>query len=177
MSTEIAILLRLLEQAFEKRAWHGTNLRGAIRGLTHEEAAWRPGPGRRNIIELTIHAAYWKYAIRRKLTGEKRGSFPVKGSNWFDQEDVGREEWAAAVDLLVSEHRALLDAVRRVTPEELPQKRGIWTVEAMITGAASHDLYHCGQIQLLKRLHRASRYGSDASSRGNGTSGKEPRPK
>ena len=67
--------LSLLDEAFERKAWHGPNLRGTLRGVTAEVAAWRPGAGRHNVWELCVHAAYWKYAVRRMLTGEKRGSF------------------------------------------------------------------------------------------------------
>ena len=47
------------------------------------ESAWRPHPARHSIQEIVVHAAYWKYAVRRRLKGEKRGSFPLKGSDWF----------------------------------------------------------------------------------------------
>src|SRR6185436_8272660 len=78
-------LLALLDQAYDRRSWHGTNLRGSIRGVSTEQAAWRPGPSRHNIWEIVVHAAYWKYAARRRLTGEARVSFPIKGSNWFER--------------------------------------------------------------------------------------------
>ena len=51
-------LLTLLDEAFDKLSWHGPNLRGAIRGVSAEEAAWRPQSRARNIWELTLHAAY-----------------------------------------------------------------------------------------------------------------------
>ena len=68
----IDLLLALLDEAFERKAWHGPNLKGALRGITAREAAWRPAPGSHNIWELVLHAAYWKYAVRRMLTGQKR---------------------------------------------------------------------------------------------------------
>ena len=79
----IAILLRMLDEAYDHRAWHGTNLRGSLRGLNARQAAWRPAPRRHNIWEEAVHTAYWKYAVWRRLTGEKRGSFALEGSNWF----------------------------------------------------------------------------------------------
>src|SRR5262245_18679874 len=82
--TQVAMLLQLLDQAYDKKSWHGPNLRGSIRGLTAEQASWRPRPGRHSIADIVVHAAYWKYAARRRLLGEKRGSFALKGSNWFD---------------------------------------------------------------------------------------------
>ena len=80
---QIDLLLTVLDQAFDKKSWHGTNLRGSLRGITHSQASWRPAAERHNIWELTLHGAYWKYIVRRRLLGERRGSFPHKGSDWF----------------------------------------------------------------------------------------------
>ena len=77
---QIALLLHLLDGGYDKKAWHGPNLRGAIRRLNALQADWRPGPGRRSIADITVHCAYWKYAARRRLVGGKRGSFALKGS-------------------------------------------------------------------------------------------------
>ena len=77
-SKEIEVILTVLDQAFDKKSWHGTNLRGSLRGVTHVQASWRPSPDRHNIWELTLHTAYWKYIVRRRLLGEPRGSFPLK---------------------------------------------------------------------------------------------------
>ncbi len=80
-----SMLLDGLDEAFDKKSWHGPNLRGAIRGVTASQAAWRPTEDRHNIWELTLHAAYWKYAVRRKILREKRGSFVLPGSNFFER--------------------------------------------------------------------------------------------
>src|SRR5947199_9898928 len=112
--TEIQHLLALIDRAYDRRSWHGTNLRGSIRGLSARQAAWRPGPSRHNIWELVVHAAYWKYAARRRLTGESRGSFPVKGSNWFERPPVttqvrlkadATDGWRSDIELLDQMHR------------------------------------------------------------------------
>src|SRR5215467_5821723 len=80
---EITNLVAMIDEAYAGPAWHGPCLRGALRGVTAEEAAWRPASGRHNIWEVAVHTAYWKYAVRRRLTAEKRGGFAEKGSNWF----------------------------------------------------------------------------------------------
>ena len=67
------MLLALVDEAYDRRSWHGPNLRGSLRGLSAAEAAWRPSPGRHSAWEIAVHAAYWKYAAWRRLTGEKRG--------------------------------------------------------------------------------------------------------
>ncbi|HUP47100.1 MAG TPA: DinB family protein, partial [Thermoanaerobaculia bacterium] len=79
MTTALDIILAALDEAYERKSWHGTNLRGSLRGMTPQEAVWRPAPGRHNAWELAVHAAYWKYAVRRRLRGDKRGTFPLKG--------------------------------------------------------------------------------------------------
>lgn len=139
-------LLALLDEAYDKKSWHGTNLRGSLRGVDEIRAAWRAAPGRHNIWEITLHAAYWKYAVRRRLTGEKRGSFALKGSNWFPRPD-GASSWPSALRLLAGEHRQLRAAVSLAKLDAQSAR--------LIRGIAAHDLYHAGQIQLLKRLHAA----------------------
>jgi uncharacterized damage-inducible protein DinB len=150
----LTMLLAALEEAYERQSWHGPNLRGSIRGVTAEQAARRPAAGRHNIHELVVHAAYWKYAVRRSLTGGKRGSFEYKGSNWFVRDDLDEPLWRADVALLAAEHRLLFEAVATFDPARLddltPKKK--FTYAGLIRGAAAHDLYHAGQIQLLKRL-------------------------
>jgi uncharacterized damage-inducible protein DinB len=155
LNSSISLLVAALDEAFDHRSWHGTNLRGSIRGLSSQEAIWRPQAGRHNIHELVVHTAYWKYAVRRLITGARRGSFPHKGSNWFRREEANDLQWRSDVDLLVDEHRQLRAAVAaldaRRLEERSPKKR--YTYTELIRGIAAHDLYHAGQIQLLKRLH------------------------
>lgn len=157
---ETKSLLRILDEAYEKKAWHGPNLRGSLRGLTVREAAWRPGLGRHNIWELAIHAAYWKYAARRRILGEKRGSFPLKGSNWFLRPVHATEKaWRADLRLLAAQHRALQRAVETLPLQRLHRRRpgGASTPFDLILGIALHDVYHAAQIQLLKRLYRSGK--------------------
>jgi hypothetical protein len=148
-------LLTILDQAYDHRSWHGTNLRGSIRGLSLKQAAWRPAPGRHNIWELVVHSAYWKYAARRRLTGEARQSFPLKGSNWFERPiETTQSAWRSDIALLEGMHRLLRAAIATLPRATLHHRNGAGkdTNFSLIAGVAAHDLYHAGQIQLLKRL-------------------------
>jgi uncharacterized damage-inducible protein DinB len=157
---EAALLLRLLDESYEKKAWQGPNLRGSLRGVTAAQAAWRPSPGRHNIWELSLHAAYWKYAVARMLTGEKRGAFPEKGSNWFDRPVSPTERaWRADLALLDAQHRRLRSAVGRLSAGALARivPGSKYQTDTLVYGVASHDVYHTGQIQMLKRLWKDSK--------------------
>jgi hypothetical protein len=154
-ASEISLLLSLLDQAFDKKAWHGPNLRGAIRRVSAAQAGWRPGPKRRSIADIVVHAAYWKYAVRRRLRGDKRGSFPLRGSNWFDLPDTLYEyDWREYVGLLDAQHRGLREVVAAYPVRRLhqPSPGSRFTAAGLISGVAAHDIYHAGQIQILKRL-------------------------
>jgi hypothetical protein len=150
-------ILFLIDTAYDQVSWHGPNLRGSLRGVTPWQAEWRPAPGRHNIWELVVHAAYWKYVAWRRLTGARRGSFPLSGSNWLPRPvDTSARAWADDIALLDRMHGTLRDAVAGLRAGELDRlsaQKGV-TRRALATGVAAHDLYHAGQIQLLKRLAR-----------------------
>jgi hypothetical protein len=142
-----SLLLDNLRDAYERKAWHGPNLRGALRGVTALEAARRPADSRHNIWELMLHCAYWKYTVRRRLLGDRTSKFPRHGSNFFPTPDAATEEaWRDDLKLLGDAHRALIEAVATLPAAKLASSA------RSIYGVAAHDVYHTGQIQLLKRL-------------------------
>ncbi len=154
---DLLVLLRLLEESYITKAWHGPNLRGTLRGITVAEASWRPAAGRHNIWEIVVHCAYWKYVVRRRILGEKKGSFPLAGSNWFVR-PLNRTKAALRSDLelLSVTHLHMMNAVAGLDSKSLSRipKNSKVSIEAMLRGIAFHDVYHAGQIQLLKKLQQ-----------------------
>ena len=144
------LIVALLEEAYSRKTWHGPNLRQSLNGVSVKEAAWRPRRGRHNIWEIALHAAYWKYAVRRRLEGGQRGSFALKGSNFFLRPEKGKateSAWRVDRAILDQEHRELEKTIRQVLKTSPPKKH-----LAMLYGVAFHDVYHAGQIRLLRRL-------------------------
>src|SRR6201997_4295357 len=145
-----SIILALLDEASSRKTWHGPNLRQSLKGVSAKQAAWRPASGRHNIWEFTLHAAYWKYAVRRRLEGGKRGTFVLKGSNFFARPEKGKATeaaWRADLAILENEHRALVQTIRKALESPRAKKH-----LGMVYGIAFHDVYHAGQIRLLRRL-------------------------
>ena len=145
-----SLFTQLFEEAFERKTWHGPNLWQSLKGITAKQAAWRPGPRRHNIWEEAVHAAYWKYAVRRRLEGGKRGSFALKGSNFFPRPEPNKKTeaaWQADKQLLRNAHQALRRAIQAALKKPVSEKT--WK---MLWGVAFHDVYHAGQIRLLRRL-------------------------
>ena len=162
-------LLALLDEGFQRAAWHGPNLRSALRGVTWQQARWRPTVGAHNIWELAVHTAYWKYVVRRRLLGETGRGFPETGRNWFARPSTNQKRasdrvapqkaWKRDMALLVGVHRELRATVAPLDDMTLdqPARGSRQTPAKIITGIALHDVYHAGQIQLLKRLYAKRR--------------------
>jgi hypothetical protein len=144
------LVLALLGEGYSRKTWHGPNLRQSLKGVSAKQAAWRPAPGRHNIWELALHSAYWKYTLRRRIEGGKRGSFALKGSNFFARPEKGKiteAAWRVDLALLEREHQALEAAIRRVLKTPRAKK-----LLPALYGVSFHDIYHAGQIRLLRRL-------------------------
>ena len=100
-----------------------------------------------------MHCAYWKYAVWRLLTGARRGSFELDGSNWFARGRADAKVWREDVARLDRIHAQLNEVVAGLAPGDLSKRgKGRYTIADLVTGIAAHDLYHAGQIQLIKRL-------------------------
>ncbi len=158
MDSRISLLLDLVDSAYDRKAWHGTTLRGSLRGLVPETALWKPYPKRHSVWELLLHAAYWKYTIRRRLRGDAPGSFARRPADWPAVARPGtKTQLKEDIALLHQEHALFRDAVQAVPAARLAKSVGGatgMTYANCIQGVAAHDLYHTGQIQLLKRLYK-----------------------
>ena len=156
MTGRIALLLNIVDQAYGKRAFHGTTMRGALRGLDPDAALWRPAHDRHNIWELILHAAYWKYAVRRHV-GDRLPRFQRKPRNWPRiPSEPSKKALKADIGYLDEEHQMLRAAVVSFRDSRLDDTvdSSAMTYATLMHGIAAHDAYHTGQIQLLKRLRR-----------------------
>lgn len=149
-------LLAAFDEAFNRRAWHGATLLQSIRGVNKNVASWRPAANRHNIWEVVVHAAFWKHVVRERLTGKKDPTFPYAGRDWFVCPSDDRM-FKADVALIKSEHqklRKVIAGISRAGLEKPLRGRRHHTASFTIRGITAHDLYHAGQIQLLKALAR-----------------------
>jgi uncharacterized damage-inducible protein DinB len=158
MHPRVADLADGLSVNFSGRAWHGATLLGSLRGVSAKEAGASPPGGGHSIWELVLHAAYWKYAVRRQLAPHTEADFPRSPSNWPRMpKERSEKAWKADVALLKREHGRLLEAVEGLRAEELdrvPPKGKKWTRAQLAGGVSAHDVYHTGQIQAVKRAVR-----------------------
>ncbi|WP_428936793.1 DinB family protein [Fontivita pretiosa] len=145
MGSELELLVEVLDHGFNKASWHGPNLASSFRGVDAPTAA-RSLRGRKCIWQQVLHAAYWKQRVLNRLIGTQR--FPRPGSNWPRlPQKITAGAWKADQHLLHEIHRQLRAAVADLDPARLSPK-----LKRMIYGVAAHDVYHAGQIRLLRKL-------------------------
>lgn len=163
MSPDTRTFSLLLDEGFSRAAWHGPNLLGSLRGLTVPELLFRPRKEGHNIWELAVHCAYWKYAVRNRLIRGQRNTFPLEGSNFFARKKgLTQEDWKKDLALLKEQHTQLKATIAALDPSTFDSRvaGSRHTVRKTVLGIAAHDIYHAGQISLLKRLARAAGVGA-----------------
>jgi len=152
--TESARIADQLHRAFAGGAWHGPALRQLLRGVTAKQASARPLRGAHTIWELVLHITAWKRAVLRRMQGKAASLSPSENfppmpratpANWKETQAALR---TAQNDL----HRAMSALPESRLKKIVPGKR--YSVYFMLHGLVQHDLYHAGQIALLKKAKR-----------------------
>ena len=151
--TEIERILDQLRRAYEGEAWHGPSVKEVLAGITAEQAHARTLENAHSIWELVHHIAVWEDVGRRRLTGD-RAAIEISGpEDWPPPDDKSEAAWEQAKTSLDRGHQALVAAIANVPESRLdkPIIEGLSTVYVTLHGVIQHDLYHAGQIAILKK--------------------------
>jgi uncharacterized damage-inducible protein DinB len=151
--TEIERILDQLKRAYEGNAWHGPSVREALAGVTAAQAHARPLTNAHSIRELIQHIAVWESVGRRRLEGDRAAIEISSPEDWPPADDTSEAAWEQAKAALDRGHQALHEAIARISEERLdePILAGLSTVYVTVHGVIQHDLYHAGQIAMLKK--------------------------
>jgi uncharacterized damage-inducible protein DinB len=157
-TTEAARIADQLRRAFDGTAWHGPSLMELLDGVDAVTAAARPLPNAHSIWELVLHIAVWDAAGCRRLSGDK--TQPTGTANFPIVPRPAEAEWRTAVAQVKRTHDVLVKTVAALPEsrlrERVPGKR--YDFYFMLHGIAQHELYHAGQIAILKKAQsRAGR--------------------
>ena len=156
-TSETARLADQIRRAFEGDAWHGDSIKQLLAGVTAATAAARPIKNAHSIWELVLHIAAWDDAVLRRIGGAavqltKQQDFPpVK--------DTSPAAWRRTMNHLEQAHNQLIEAVAGFPDsrlqDQVPGKtEDYYDFYYMFSGIVQHELYHAGQIALLKKaLH------------------------
>lgn len=158
---EIARLVDLLGRVHDGDPWHGSSTREILSGISAGQAAHRPIPQAHTIWEIVLHMAAWKNEVRERLRG-RAPQLPDEG-DWPSAsgvDGVSEAAWRGAQAALQSAHESLVAAVRAFPEHRLNEAVGGGrdaevgagvAFAMMLHGIIHHDVYHGGQIALLKK--------------------------
>ena len=148
---EIKSIDEQLRRAYEGNAWHGPSLRELLADVTAEQALARPIAGAHNIWEIVRHIAAWHDGVRRRLEGERVELSAVE--DWPPVTSTPEAAWQDALALLERTYMELRRTMSRLTDASLQERvtGKDYPVDVLLHGLIQHDLYHAGQIALLKK--------------------------
>ncbi len=155
MSERADFLADQMRRGFEGDAWHGPALMEILKGVTAEQAARRLFSDAHSIWEIVRHITIWKTVIPRRLRGEV---VSVPDEQDWPAADRSEAAWQRTLEELRTAQRQLLASIEQLNEDDLhkevPSKP--YNVEFMLEGCLQHDLYHTGQIAVLKKAVAAA---------------------
>jgi uncharacterized damage-inducible protein DinB len=153
--TEMERVLDQHHRSWDGDAWHGPSLREVLRDISASQASARPLAGAHTIAEIVQHLSYWRWAAIERVNGVLVS--PEHDEQWPPMRDNSEAAWQEALALLESRHQALMHTLRNLSDEQLAQPIAgrNYNLYVQLHGNLQHDIYHIGQIALLKRAVRA----------------------
>ena len=143
-----------LRRSFHGQAWHGPAVLELLADVSAERAASRPLPNAHSIWELVLHIGAWENVALRWLASEIAELPHLKGEDdWPPVRETSASAWKQAADELAGRHDRLVELVARLSERQLSEKVAgrEYSLYFLLHGLAQHNLYHAGQIALLKK--------------------------
>ena len=149
--SETERILDQLKRAYKGGAWHGPSVQETLAGISAEMAAARPISSAHSIWEVVLHIAAWEAAVARRLEGD-RAQLPSE-EDWPPVIEMSEAAWSEAKQTLEQSHDSLVAAVSRLDETKLDQAilPEMSSIYVTLHGVIQHDLYHGGQIAILKK--------------------------
>jgi uncharacterized damage-inducible protein DinB len=146
---EIERILDQLNRAWGGPSWTGVDIRPSLDGITDTQARAHPLPDVHSIIELVAHMSFWMDVVALRLTGKAKE--PTAEEDW---RDVTQLRWEDAITEMENAESRLSDAVARLSVDDLDKivAGRDYTMYVMLHGVIQHNLYHAGQIAVLKKV-------------------------
>ena len=132
-------------------------LRGALRGLTAAQAAWKSAPPRHSIWQIVRHVTLWKRGVLQAWDGDPPDGEQLSSVDW--KEVAGTDaEWEHDRKALLDISAEFLTRAQALDDAALSRRivwyKGGWSqpLAMRIVRATTHDIYHAGQIMYLRAL-------------------------
>jgi uncharacterized damage-inducible protein DinB len=150
--SEVHRIAKQLQRTFQGRAFHGPAVEEALDGVNAKMAAARVRGSTHSIWQIVKHMTFWQDTARDWLKGSTRR--PAPGEDWSQITDKSEAAWQQARKDLRRAYDQLRDEVLLLDEKHLeePIFEAMSKVEVVLHGIIQHNIYHAGQISLLKKM-------------------------
>ena len=151
--SEIRRIEDQLRRALGGEAWHGPSVLELLANVTEAQAAAKPLAGAHSIWEIVLHITAWVDAARRRVEGDEAKL--TAEQDWPAVRETGEAAWKAAGEGMRNAHQALDETILQLEESRLNDRvpGQQYSVYFLLHGVVQHDLYHAGQIAILKKLY------------------------
>ena len=155
MKKEINTLSKMFRAAAHGKTWHGQSVWETLENISAEEAAAHPIPESHSIWDYLLHIINWReYAVRTLLDDEPYIVDLNTEKDWTTITDFSKEAWEATLELYKKSTDELSEAIKTIDDSKLEEivREHKFTFYTLLHGVIQHDIYHSGQIVLLKKM-------------------------
>lgn len=143
---DIKNLSKLLQRVYGGKAWHGPSIMDVLKDVDDTTAKKKLGNSH-SIVQLVLHMVSWRTFVTRRVLGDS--TFELTDEQNFPSET----DWTTALQRLEQSQSELLGAIDTVTNEKLSESvaNRKYDFFVLLHGIIHHDIYHLGQIQLIRK--------------------------
>jgi len=151
---KINYYIRQFEQVYKGGSWQGESFLEKLSGMDEEVAFRQPMPGVHSVAEVVWHCIYWRTTLQKRIEGDATyRDRTYEQLNFLSWNELKLKGWATLKQELDDSQNVLLTL--------LDQKRDNFlstlyqpdhAFEHLVEGIVQHDVYHLGQIGLIKKM-------------------------
>ena len=152
------IYIMKFETLHSGRPWFGESVDKKLSDLTEDEVFMKPLAGVHSIAEILNHIAQWRIEIASRL---QTGTINLKENDpndWIDLIQLKKMGWENVKMEFYNSKNSLINFLKSTNDDFLnkPVKEGSKaTYRHFIEGLIDHDIYHLGQVGLVKKMIRS----------------------
>lgn len=148
-------LIQEFEDAHSGTPWYGLSFHEIVDDITAKEALATPGNGM-SIARLLFHMIKWRKALSERLIGTPGFSAADNDpDNWVPLHTLTDETWEAAKKEYDHQQEVIVSELKKRDESFLEKEwRPGKNYRYLVSGVIQHDIFHLGQISLLRSLLR-----------------------